>query len=53
MITALWYFSMNLSVNITTSTDVKKATEQVNGGYNGLSDGKNMYSKAISILNNK
>ena len=48
---ALWFFQKKVNVNdINLLTSVKKVTQKVNGGENGLSDRERIYAKALLYL---
>ena len=47
---ACWYWKINNINPWCDVGDVKKVTQIINGGYNGLNDRINKYSKAIAIF---
>lgn len=50
---ALWYWKKNELNHYADEEDIEGMTKIINGGFNGLEHRKELYSQAISILENK
>jgi len=55
IISALWYYKTSVldKITIDSITTVKKVTKKVNGGTNGLSDRKEIFTKAKDSIDCK
>ncbi len=50
---AVFYWDRNNLNDIADQDDIKRMTKRINGGYNGLQHRKDLYAKAVELLNSQ